>query len=201
MQPQIKSPQRVKREAKKLAAIEAVRDEASVMLDALLLGRKDLEVDIPRFRELAIWKLQLAYNAPGHYKRLVRWVNLSDGHKIYCSLCGTLIVTIPNGYWSRLEVDERHFLLDRHTTLCALQVLAGIRQLAPSAAQFEPENEELLRIPYQGPPDLVATCVECGAFPGMPCFNFRKDEKAWRLVKPHKARSNGPNSSTTPGQL
>jgi hypothetical protein len=164
---------RLRRLAKKQLAVDAARGEAAVLLDMLLLGREDLakEFDLDVFRKRALDRYQLALGKRAS-KNAVHWQRRPDGHWIYCVFCTCHIVTIPLGYWVLLTAEEKGWVLSRHTTICALQVLAGIRELAPSALRLNPGNgHEMLLLKTSVPAELSTACGECGAPYGLPCFS------------------------------
>lgn len=194
---------RARRHARKEQVVDAVRGEASVLLDALMNRRADLntEFELANFRKLAADKYKLITGRVMQ-SRATNWRSEGEHHDINCGYCGVLVARIHRGYWSILTDDEKNRLLDRHTTICALQILAGIRdpKTTPRAeCGAEPQFYETVDMVM--PPDFVDKCPECDAPSEMPCFSVsqpRKDRpddgsRTRRLKRAHKSRRSSPS--------
>ena len=194
---EVRANARARRLAKKKAGIDAVRGDASVVLDALLNGRDDLdaEFDLANFRALAAREYKLLTN-----QRLptygTHWTSRREHHDLYCVFCGYSIVTLRRGYWSQLTIEERSMLLESHTTICALQLLAGIRDPVALGTTLQDPSHVLLSSKTVVPPELAKACSECEAPYGLPCVGTSKSKKTdggqearlRRRKRPHDVR-------------
>ncbi len=125
--------------AKRYSRVAAVRDEASVVLDALLMSRKDLDEEFGKERRAELLALALVgyrlFYPRGPLQGGLLWSKGKDTsgakcHRLFCRFCGQHIADVHLGKWTRLNQDERYSTTGRHILICALQFLAGIRPIA-----------------------------------------------------------------------
>lgn len=174
---EIRAKERARRLAKKEATLDAICGNTAVVLDALLVGRNDLDVEftlagfrLPAARRYAMLTGQRLPTYGTH------WASSRSHHNLHCAYCGYLIVTIRRGYWSQITVEERVGMLERHTMICALQMLAGLRTpVTPGATLQDPDHEMLYaKTSALLPPELARACPECEAPCGLPCVGTTK---------------------------
>jgi hypothetical protein len=122
------------------ARVEAWRDHAAVILDALILDRRDVatRTELDRLMPIAFMKYRL--DRPGVLTRkrpsgMLERTHWNSTHRrverrMICLFCGECFATLPQDWWrTAREVDRAD--LDRHVYICALTYVAGLRELSP----------------------------------------------------------------------
>lgn len=168
--------QRARSADKRRALVSAVRDDASVLLDAILTKRTDLDEEFPKERREELLKLALVkYRLDWPKARKITnglfwWTGTVQrgvrGHKLFCRFCGFLVARFPIGAWAKLRQDERDLACGAHVFQCALTYLAGLRAA--------PEPKTMLD-GYDGPmfdEALGRRCPACGAAAGVTCVEI-----------------------------
>lgn len=182
--------------AKRRAQVLAVREEASVVLDAILMQRTDLDEEFGKARRDELFKLALVgYRLEFPTRKQlngIMWVNESRAHqhKLFCLFCGFLMARFDHGVWSKLTHKRREATIGSHMTICALQYLAGVRQLRPGARIDGYEDAAFADA-------LRRRCAACKAPAGFACTSItgsRSDGIGGRLSyqgylrEPHEIR-------------
>jgi hypothetical protein len=128
--------------------LSAVRTEAAVVLDAVL-EQRDVEQlfpgRLPALLKLALVGYRLRW-PKSRVERPLRWrdrptgrtTSLSKRVDAYCLYCAELLES--NVKRSERNGHPTYSLLVRHTTTCALQCLAGLRQYARPDARYLPRD-------------------------------------------------------------
>ncbi len=182
---------REKRRAKHGAVIAAVRDEAAVLLDALILKRADLDDEYGKERRGELLRIALtAYRLDhpgvkvGH--GILWWSGKvargARAHKLFCRFCGVLVARFPIGQWIKLSPDDRDVACGRHVFVCALQRLAGIRQAVEPGTMLEGYDGQLFD------DALARRCNACGSPAGVTCVEADLDGHVRYAAEPHDAR-------------
>ncbi len=180
--------------SKRRGFVLAVRDEASVVLDAILTNRTDLDEEFgkPRRRELLDLAL-VGYRLENPKQKVSHGILWGKGtttagdrcHALFCRFCGCSIAKVPLGAWSRYHETEREMLTGRHVMVCALQFLSGLRKIVEPGTKVDG---------YDGPlfdDALARQCGACGALPGIACVMIDSSGRrgyTTSLQEPHDAR-------------
>lgn len=153
-------PDRERVRAKRMAEVDAIRAEAAVLLDAYLARRdladlEDLGEQLHRFRELAFTHYRVRYPRARPDACGYSWQSkmAKNGHvHCYCVFCGDWLGEMPVAWKVKNldDVKERWAAaasrFDRHTTECALMVVAGLREPAAPGTRNSPAPQEVLTL-------------------------------------------------------
>lgn len=101
--------------------------DASVMLDALIHGRADLDEQLVGLRKTATTKLRLQYaNSNAAYGGF-SIARRTDGRRdVYCIFCGDHVSVWPVDAFTSPTIGVLHREVYAHTDQCAMQYLAGM---------------------------------------------------------------------------
>jgi hypothetical protein len=183
--------------AKRHAHVLSVREEASVLLDAILMKRSDLDEEFGQSRRDELLKIALiGLRNESLGRRQLNGVLWMDGtavrpHKLFCQFCGFLMASFDMGVWSKLTHKRRDAILGPHLTICSLQYLAGVRTIVAPGTRIDG---------YEGltfADAIKRRCGACEAHPGIPCTSIegsRADGLGGRLKyygylrEPHAVR-------------
>jgi hypothetical protein len=135
---------RKKKLEKQEALVASWRGNASVMLDALLTKRDDLDAEFDRDAALRValkgYRQEHPKTAESSARGLL-WVSGREEHKIYCRFCGQRVAVLERGQWSKSTAEEHFELVGRHVLICSLQYLAGLRKTVPPGTRIDPDQD------------------------------------------------------------
>lgn len=130
-----------------LAKIAAARGEASVMLDADILGRHEMDGKLPELTRLAILDFNMKY-PQNRIRHPFMYVPRNPGAVsgpgyLYCRFCGELITNVkyqPVGNIAVLLANSGDSMVANHVIRCALEALAGLRAIVPPGTTLLPRE-------------------------------------------------------------
>ena len=129
------APDREKARAARASSIDRIRDDATVALDAYQLDHESLDMErIAHYRKLALTAYRLVHERSQPNSQCVKWHGRVDSRgrrdlrdprvDIFCVFCGHRVATFPKAYYA--NTDANWPPIERHTTICALAVVAGL---------------------------------------------------------------------------
>lgn len=175
-----KSRERAK--AKRVEQALASGYNAPAMLDAVLGRRTKIlaEFDVEfgdDWRSKILDAALVIYRAKLNKPRVLKtteWQTSKREHAVSCVFCGQLVVRVVVGAWMQMPQAIQRSLIDRHTLICALQIVIGIREpVAHGMAKATVADYAAALGPLFGDhPELRVKCPVCGAAPETVCFNL-----------------------------
>ena len=127
--------------AKRQESVVGRIGESSVMLDALLMGRKDLDEHLATLRKAAMTKLRLQYpNYITHndgFNMILR-VRGDRVRDAYCVFCGDHIRAVPVDVYTR-HVGELVKCYE-HSDVCAMRYLTGMIDAVKPGTRTVPDQ-------------------------------------------------------------
>lgn len=151
---EVLTPQRDKARAKRLAAVDAVRDEASVVLDAYLARRNLDDLDfidqLHHFYELAFTQYRVRFPKARPDKCGYSWNRTmkKNGYvNCHCIFCGDFLGEMPVA-WKVKDTEAAKArwnkdgpIMERHVHECALMVVAGLCEpVAPGTRNLQAQE-------------------------------------------------------------
>lgn len=138
----VRARNRERARAKRRKLVDAVSGEASVVLDALLGKRADLDAEYDdkareRMLALAFVGYRIEFPTTPTSNGLLWCGNPKVRHDLYCRFCGEFVAHVPAGGWSTQTKEQRFEVTGRHVLICALQYLAGIRKLVAPGTRID----------------------------------------------------------------
>lgn len=158
---------------------------APAMLDAVLGRRTEIldEFDAEfgddwrrKIKDAALVIYRAKMNKPRVVKT-TEWRSSKREHAVSCVFCGQLIVRVVVGAWMQMPMAIQYALIERHTLICSLQIVVGIREpVAPDMAKATVADYAAALGPLFGDhPELRVKCPVCGAAPETVCYNLDYD--------------------------
>lgn len=121
--------------------IDDVRAEASVAIDAMIMGRGEYADKVARWGWLALWSYRKHWKVPAVYPFRYETKCAASNRRaetrgdVYCRFCGErLLVGVKRP--SDVVAESEH--AQRHLAACALHVLVGLREMAPPTHKVLP---------------------------------------------------------------
>jgi len=202
-----------RRRNKRLQGVLSVRGEASVLLDALINKRADLDGEFDKakresYMRLAFQGYRLETGVVGHNVSsksagtFWRALHRDSRYDLFCRFCGHLIAQLKVGAWMNISDEDRTAIIGNHVERCALEYLSGLRTIVAPGTMKNPVRSALTSeygssdgpvVDPDAPPYFRVLCPTCITPVGWPCVaqstidHFHWSEMAI-IDQPHEDR-------------